>query len=54
MIAIRVITHNIHQVLTNRTTIEWREGVTAQIAAGAAGVGRPRDSHPYDLGARPS
>lgn len=37
-------------VLTNRTTIEWREGVTAQVNALPFGAPPPRSQHPYDIG----
>lgn len=40
---------HLKMVATNKTTIEWREGVTAQVAAPAA-PGRRRSDHPYDLG----
>ena len=45
----RLLIFHARMAASNRTTIEWREGVTAQVAAGAA-AGRPRDRHPYDLG----
>jgi len=43
-----LLSFHVRMVLTNRTTIEWREGVTAQVTAAAAG--RQRDQHPYDIG----
>jgi hypothetical protein len=46
-----LLSFHIRMVLTNRTTIEWREGVTAQINAGAMAPGRRHGEHPYDIGA---
>jgi hypothetical protein len=37
-------------VLTNKTTIEWREGVTAQLVSAMPLAGAPRGAHPYDIG----
>ncbi|GBF87428.1 S-acyltransferase 16-like [Raphidocelis subcapitata] len=45
-----LLSFHVRMVLTNRTTIEWREGVTAQVNAPSFGAPPPRSQHPYDIG----
>lgn len=47
-----LLSFHLKMVATNKTTIEWREGVTAQLAAPVAPAARPRGDHPYDIGER--
>ncbi|KIZ07589.1 hypothetical protein MNEG_0358 [Monoraphidium neglectum] len=45
-----LLSFHVRMVLTNKTTIEWREGVTAQLVSAMPLAGAPRGAHPYDIG----